>query len=72
MASKFSYELKIPKDRVAVLIGKKGEIKKKLEKETKTNIEVDSKEGDVFLSGEDGLGLFTAINPLWSSYFSGK
>ena len=27
----YSYELKIPKDRVAVLIGKKGEIKEKIE-----------------------------------------
>lgn len=60
MTSEFSYELKIPKDRIAVLIGKKGEIKTQIEKETKTKIDVDSKEGDVFITGKDGLGLFVA------------
>ena len=34
----FSYELKIPKERVAVLIGKKGEIKKRIEDETSSKI----------------------------------
>lgn len=54
----YQYELKIPKDRVAVLIGKNGEIKKNLESETKTKIEIDSKEGDVKLTGTDALSLF--------------
>lgn len=56
----YSYELKIPKDRVAVLIGKEGEVKKSIEEETKSKIKVDSKEGDIFVSGEDALGLYTA------------
>ncbi len=56
----FSYELKIPQDRVAVLIGKNGEVKKSLEADTKTSINVDSKEGDIFVTGEDALGLYTA------------
>ena len=56
----FSYELKIPKDRVAVLIGKQGEVKKRLESDTNTKVEVDSNEGDVFISGKDALGLYTA------------
>lgn len=56
----YSYELKIPKDRVAVLIGKKGEAKKRIESETNTEIKIDSEEGDVFISGKDALGLFTA------------
>ncbi|MCK4521166.1 MAG: RNA-processing protein [Nanoarchaeota archaeon] len=55
----YKYELKVPKERVAVLIGTKGKIKKTLEQETKTKIEVDSKEGDVFISGEDALTLLT-------------
>ncbi len=55
----FSYELKIPKDRVAVLIGKKGEIKKQLEADTKTKISVDSKEGDVLIEGKDALNIYT-------------
>lgn len=56
----FSYELKIPKERVAVLIGKDGEIKTAIEAETKAEIRVDSKEGDVFVSGDDALGLYAA------------
>ncbi len=56
----YSYELKIPKERVAVLIGADGETKKYLEKETKTRLQIDSKEGDVFLYGTDALGLYTA------------
>ena len=32
----YRYELKIPKERVAVLIGKDGSIKKEIEKNTKT------------------------------------
>jgi len=55
----FSYELKIPNERVAVLIGKKGEIKKQIEEETKTKIKVDSKEGDIFVEGENAISLYT-------------
>ncbi|MBD3354781.1 RNA-processing protein [Candidatus Woesearchaeota archaeon] len=56
----YRYELKIPKERIAVLIGVKGKVKKDIEKETNTNIDVDSKEGDVFISGKDALSLFKA------------
>lgn len=56
--SNFSYEIKIPKDRIAVLIGKKGELKKQIETETKTKIDIDSQEGDVVVSGEDAVLLF--------------
>jgi len=57
--TEYLYELRIPKDRIAVLIGKEGKIKKEIEAETKTKIKVDSKEGDVFISGEDALGLYS-------------
>ncbi|MFH1592895.1 MAG: KH domain-containing protein [Candidatus Woesearchaeota archaeon] len=50
------YELKIPKGRVGCLIGKKGEIKKIIERSTKSRIRV-SREGDVEIEGE-GLGGF--------------
>ena len=56
----YSYELKVPKNRVAVIIGKEGSIKKDIEESTKTKLNIDSKEGDVFVSGEDALGLYTA------------
>lgn len=58
--AEFAYDLKIPKDRVAVLIGKKGETKKQLEESTRCTFAVDSKEGDVHLSGEDSVRLFIA------------
>lgn len=61
MASQeYNYELKVPKDRIAVLIGKKGETKKELEKLTGIKIKVDSQEGDVSVAGTDPLKLLTA------------
>ena len=36
--TEYSYELKIPKDRVAVLIGKKGKIKKDIGEATNSKI----------------------------------
>jgi len=56
----FSYELKVPKDRIAVLIGKSGDVKKRIEEETNSHISIDSKEGEVRITGDDSLGLFSA------------
>ena len=56
----FAHEIKINRERVAVLIGKSGSIKQEIENSTKTKIIVDSNEGDVIIRGEDGLGVFTA------------
>gem|GEM_PF-99986 len=50
--------INIPKDRVAVLIGKKGEIKKKIQKETSTKIEINS-DGEVIIKRK-----ITTENPL--------
>ena len=58
--AEYSYELKVPKSRVAVIIGKEGSVKKEIEEATNTKLAIDSKEGDVFVSGEDALGLYTA------------
>ena len=55
-----SYDIKIPKERVAVLIGVKGIVKKNLQKATETIIDVDSSEGLVTVSGEDALKLMDA------------
>ena len=60
MAQEYGYGLKIPKERIAVFIGKDGEVKKKLQEETDTSIDVDSKEGEIFIKGEDALNLFNA------------
>ena len=53
----FTAEIKIPKDRVAVLIGTKGVTKKLIERRTKTKITV-NKDGEVFIGGEDSLNVF--------------
>ena len=58
--AEFSYEVKIPKERVAVLIGIKGETKKQIEQATKVKMDIDSEEGDVVITGDDGLALFSA------------
>ncbi len=55
----YSYEMKIPASRIAVLIGKAGAVKKRIERETGIKITVDSVEGDVFLFGDDALSLYT-------------
>ena len=46
-----TYDLKIPKKRVAVLVGKRGIDKRRLEKETGCKINVNS-EGEVLIEGE--------------------
>jgi len=54
----YSYDLKIPQERVAVLIGTNGETKKEIESLTKSKLDI-SKEGDVTIMGNDGLLLYT-------------
>jgi ribosomal RNA assembly protein len=58
--AEFSYELKIPKERVAILIGKEGCVKRQIETSTNTTLKIDSDEGDVFISGDDALTLYSA------------
>jgi ribosomal RNA assembly protein len=54
----YSHTIKIPKDRIAVLIGVKGKDKKELEEWSSARIHVDSDEGDVVIFGKDALKLF--------------
>lgn len=54
----YSYELKIPKERIAVLVGKDGKIKTELETQTKVKIDIDSKEGDVKITSSDSIQLY--------------
>lgn len=56
--SELSYELKIPEERVAVLIGSEGKVKKEIEEVTKSKLDI-SKVGDVIMTGSDPLLLFT-------------
>jgi ribosomal RNA assembly protein len=54
----FKSELRISKQRLAVLIGEKGKTKREIESKTKTRITVDSEEGDVVITGDDSLQVF--------------
>ena len=56
----YSYEFKLPKERIAVAIGTQGRIKKQIEKLSKAFIAVDSAGGDVTITGTDMLGLYAA------------
>ncbi len=58
MTEEFSYELKIPEERVGVLVGTDGETKKEIEEVTKSRLDI-SKEGDVIITGSDGFLLYT-------------
>ena len=56
--------VRIPKDRVAVVIGKKGKTKREIERRTKTKIEIDSETGEVFITAtketDDPLAVWKA------------
>ncbi|MBW2971330.1 KH domain-containing protein [Candidatus Woesearchaeota archaeon] len=54
----YIHQLKIPRQRIAVLIGKKGETKAMLEGHTNTKINIDSEEGDVTISGTDTIAVY--------------
>ncbi len=54
----FSYDIRIPRDRVAALIGKLGKEKRELEKAMRVKIDVDSSDGEVVILGSDPLSLF--------------
>ncbi|HIH37774.1 RNA-processing protein [Candidatus Woesearchaeota archaeon] len=56
----FNYELKVPKERIPILIGSGGEIKKQIEEATETSLKISSEEGEVSISGRDNLKLYTA------------
>ncbi|WP_048149683.1 KH domain-containing protein [Methanolacinia paynteri] len=61
-------EIKVTQARIAVIIGKGGATKRKIEKETQTEISVDSEDGLVTIEGEDAplvlkaADIITAIN----------
>lgn len=58
----FIQEIKVPKDRIAVLIGKKGFVKKILQSKLHVKITIDSNTGLVSIIGEDNLYVYDAKN----------
>ena len=57
MPELYSSELRIPKERVAIVVGKKGTTKRALEKTTKTKISI-THEGEVIISGTDNVQIY--------------
>jgi ribosomal RNA assembly protein len=57
--SDLSYDLRIPQERVAVLIGKDGETKKLIEEQAQCKLQI-TPDGEVNISGTDGLRLYTS------------
>lgn len=55
----FAYELRIPEERVAVLVGTGGKVKADIENHTDSKLEI-SKDGGVLITGGDALSLFVA------------
>jgi len=53
-----SYEIKIPEERVAVLVGTNGKTKANIENESGAKLDI-SKEGDVDITGTDALKLYS-------------
>lgn len=56
---KYKQVLRIPKERVAIVIGRAGADKKRIENETGTKIEI-TKDGEVTISSEDSLNAWEA------------
>ena len=57
-------ETRITKERIGVLIGKKGQTKRDIEEKTKTLITIDSEEGLVTVTGEDADGFLRATETI--------
>ena len=63
LPSELFESVKIPKERIGVLIGTEGKVKRKLEKLTETSIEIDSESGTVDIEGKGNSANFLdAIN----------
>jgi len=56
--------INIPKERIAVLVGKNGEIKRKIEKQSNSKISVNSKTGEISLETDDEntIGFYNALD----------
>ncbi len=54
--------VRFPKERIAVVIGEKGETKKNLEKKMGVKLNIDSDEAEVEIKSQDSVALFDASN----------
>lgn len=58
--AEFQHFVKVPKQRIGVLIGPEGEKKRELEDDLGVRLDIDSEEGDVRIGGEDTIKIFAA------------
>lgn len=54
-------EVKVSGNRIAVIIGKGGSIKRTIEERTETHLVIDSKEGTVTIEGEDPVNVIRTV-----------
>lgn len=60
----FQHIVKIPRERIGALIGKRGKVKQEIEQKCSVKIEIDSDTGDAVISGHgsiDRMELFRAV-----------
>ena len=55
--------LKVPEDRIAIIIGEEGEVLDKIEEETDSKVNLDSDTGEVSIEGDDFFG----VNAAWDT-----
>ncbi len=60
MSEQIVDSVRIPHDRIGILVGPKGETKRRLERAFGVKIRVDSSTGDVTIRGEDGYAVWKA------------
>lgn len=60
----FVYSLRVPKERVAVFIGHKGEMKKRLAQDLDATLSVESRDSEVSIRAKDSLKLYVAKDVL--------
>ncbi|MFT4309174.1 MAG: KH domain-containing protein [Candidatus Woesearchaeota archaeon] len=58
--SGFLYAIRVPKERIPVIIGTSGTTKNMLQETLGVSLDIDSEEGDIQITGEDALKLFVA------------
>ena len=51
----FQDGIKVPKARIAVLVGTKGQTKRKIQNQTQTFLKIDSREGEVLIESDDSV-----------------
>jgi len=62
----YKYDIKIPLERIAVLIGSKGSIKKELEEKSDSKISIDSEDGNVTIRSQDVIKLYSLKNVIYA------